>query len=438
MNIRIIITFILSCFGLLCSFSQNIIPTRDYYVEIENEAVYHYLRDVVYEPHDNSLIDNYRKDLLYRGDWPNPVVMDIPQSTYDSLYIVCCDDETLKDSLKFHISAINKKVELYNFIPNRIYRYQIENGNDVLQQGKIYVSGQLRQIKVCSTVSNVRDLGGWKTADNMQIRYGKIFRGTDLNGTHIATKEGIDILRGLGVSAELDLRADYNKAHGVSAFGFSNDSSYGTIPTFYYSSDSGQLPSHLTDSIYLNKWQLEFQFIVNNLRQGRSIYEHCVWGRDRTGFLSFLLEGLLGMSYSDLVKEFELTYFVYYNSKSTKDSIDKVFDYIETMDGETLRDKFNTFFVSKIQAKQDDINFFRSELLEYPSSLNIIIPIIEKGNANDDEEVNEKDIVDIVNYMMGKQTSTGKFDENEADINEDNMINIADIVKIVKKIRQIR
>ena len=46
--------------------------------------------------------------------------------------------------------------------------------------------------------------------------------------------------------------------------------------------------------------------------------------------------------------------------------------------------------------------------------------------------------MDIVNYLMGKQTSTGKFDENEADINGDNMINIADIVKIVKKIKQIR
>ena len=64
--------------------------------------------------------------------------------------------------------------------------------------------------------------------------------------------------------------------------------------------------------------------------------------------------------------------------------------------------------------------------------------LIEKGNANDDEEVDEKDIMDIVNYLMGKQTSTGKFDENEADINGDNMINIADIVKIVKKIKQIR
>jgi hypothetical protein len=193
----------------------------------------------------------------------------------------------------------------------------------------------------------------------------------------------------------------------------------------------------MTDNVYLKKWQLEFNFIVNNIRQGRAVYEHCVYGEDRTGFLSFLLEGLLGVSYSDLAKEYELTFFCN-KIKSTKDSIDKVFDYIETMDGATLRDKFNAFFVNKIKAKQEDIDFFRSEMLEPSSSLNIIIPIIEKGNANDDEEVDEKDIVDIVNYMMGKQTSTGKFDENEADINGDNMINIADIIKIVKKIKQMR
>ena len=138
-----------------------------------------------------------------------------------------------------------------------------------------------------------------------------------------------------------------------------------------------------------------------------------------------------------MVKDYELTFFCN-RAKSTKDSIDKVFDYIEIMDGVTLRDKFNAFFVNKIKAKQEDIDLFRSEMLEPFSSLNIIIPIIEKGNANDDEEVDEKDIVDIVNYMMGKQTSTGKFDENEADINGDNMINIADIIKIVKKIKQMR
>ena len=360
---RIIIYLIISYYGIICIFGQDTKPTIDYYFNIENDAVNRYINEVIYEPHDTSLIDNYRQGVKYRMDWPNPVIIDIPQTNLDSLFIYCCDDENLQDSLNFHVSAENSKAELNNFIPNRIYRYEIKNGEDVLQKGKIRTSGQLRMINVCNTISNVRDLGGWKTADSMQLRYGKIFRGTELNGSHIATTEGIDILRGLGIGAELDLRANYNEGHNVSAFGFSSVPSSGDVATYYYTSDSGQLPSHMTKTNWLIKWRLEFKFIVNNLRQGRAIYEHCVWGKDRTGYLSFLLEGLLGVSYSDLVKDYELSYFVY-NTKSTKDSIDKVFDYINTMPGKTLRDKFNAFFINKLGVQQFDIDYFRSEMLE--------------------------------------------------------------------------
>ena len=384
MSSKRIISIIFSCFGLLYSYSQNSIPTRDYKVNLENEAVRQYMQDVVYEPHDSSLIENYRTGLKYRADWPNPVVMDIPQSTADSLFIICYDDETLQDSLTFHVSSTPKTAELYNFIPNSVYRYQIKNGDNVLQQGKIHTSGQLRQIKICNTVSNVRDLGGWKTADNMQIRYGKIFRGTELNGTHIATDEGINLLLELGIEAELDLRADYNEGHNTSAFGFSSHYSEDEVPTYYYSSDSGQLPSHMNSNTWLTKWRIEFNFIVNNLRQGRAIYEHCVHGKDRTGYLSFLLEGLLGMSYNDLVKEYELTFFSN-NTKSTKESIDQVFDYIEKMSGKTLQDKFNTYFVSKMLVNQSNIDYFRNEMLEQRVNDSAIRDIQNDNNLSKDD-----------------------------------------------------
>lgn len=59
-------------------------------------------------------------------------------------------------------------------------------------------------------------------------------------------------------------------------------------------------------------------------------------------------------------------------------------------------------------------------------------PII--GDANDDGKVDEKDIVDIANYTMGKPTSTGKFNKMTADVNEDGVVNIADVVQIVNNI----
>ena len=53
------------------------------------------------------------------------------------------------------------------------------------------------------------------------------------------------------------------------------------------------------------------------------------------------------------------------------------------------------------------------------------------GDANADGKVDAADITDIANHIMGKSTSTGKFDEEAADMNGDKVINAADIVKLV-------
>lgn len=359
--------FIVLCgvMGIVTAFGQRPFH-KDFTVNIENYAVNQYMESVDYQPHDCSVIGDYRIESGYRFDYPAPVLFRLPQTVgIDSLLIVCCDHYTLKDSLIFHVSTKENVVELYNFIPQRTYHYIVFSGDKALDFGFINTQGNVRMLKIPGTVNNIRDMGGWRTADGKRVKYGMMFRGSELNGTFVATDEGIELLKSLGIEAELDLRAWYNREHGVSAFGFldSSHTTYGNTPSFYYSNDSGQLSIHLDSAIFKNKWRYEFQFIVRNLRAGRAIYQHCVQGKDRTGYLSFLLEGLLGVEYSDLVKDYELTYF-YVNAPSAKDSIDKVYDFIETMEGETLRDKFNSYFVHKLYVSQSDIDYFREVMLE--------------------------------------------------------------------------
>jgi len=53
------------------------------------------------------------------------------------------------------------------------------------------------------------------------------------------------------------------------------------------------------------------------------VYIHCLEGKDRTGFVCFLLEALAGASYSEMKKDYMLTYKCYY--KITEDGTPKKF-----------------------------------------------------------------------------------------------------------------
>ncbi len=63
------------------------------------------------------------------------------------------------------------------------------------------------------------------------------------------------------------------------------------------------------------------------------------------------------------------------------------------------------------------------------SKFSIIVTNVIKGDANGDGEVNVSDIVEIVNYIMGKPSVN--FVQAAADLNGDGEINVTDIVKVV-------
>jgi hypothetical protein len=63
------------------------------------------------------------------------------------------------------------------------------------------------------------------------------------------------------------------------------------------------------------------------------------------------------------------------------------------------------------------------------AKFNIVLTNVIKGDANGDGEVNVSDIVEIVNYIMGRPSAN--FVQAAADVNGDGEINVTDIVKVV-------
>lgn len=288
------------------------VQANKWYHMLENPGIADYLRDFEYDPSDYSYhrLFDYRGEpyLDKRQDWP---------------YGVTLGDTTY-----------------YNLIPGRTYSLQsLENG--VLTPITIHTLGQLRMIRA-EGIDNVRDLGGWPTINGKRIRYGLLYRGVEMNtayspvpdyaqSAHSITDEDRRILREeLGIRAELDLRKEKeNPSIGYSALG--RDIVYANICI-----NLGEITTEGNKVKLLSC----FRFIAEQIEAGRPIYIHCIWGADRTGMLCMLLEGLLGVSQSDLDKDFELTSFTG-NTRYRNDIYYlNVLKKIIAKNGSTLQEKF--------------------------------------------------------------------------------------------------
>lgn len=383
------ITLLYACLMSGVAFGQTTIK-----VNVENDAVRRYLDEVSYTRESASQVNDYTS-LPGAGDIPNPAVVSLPETAADSLmlrYSEYSDFEARCDTVWIAKDKREEGVKIYNLVPDRTYFYQVlepEAGNgknmSLLVSGEIVTTGRVRMINARS-IMNVRDLGGWETTDGKRIKYEKLYRGRELNGGYVADSADIELLKHLGIKAEIDMRySDENGGAGISAFGFlgSDEAGTGSLPTYLFTNNSGCCDeTHLTYYYWQQRYRKEFHFIVDNLKQNRPVYFHCVSGSDRTGLLAILLEGLLGVPYDGLVKDLELTSFSSFR-KLTKAGREFIFDYFETLSGNTLQEKIRTFLVNKVFVSQSDINFLLSELLEEKPVYVGIVDVGRSSSAND-------------------------------------------------------
>jgi len=288
------------------------VQTNKWYHMLENPGIADYLRDFVYDASDYS----YHKLFDYRGEPYLDARQDWP-------YGVTLGDTTY-----------------YNLIPGETYTlYSYNDG--ALTPVTIHTLGQLRMIRA-EGVDNVRDLGGWPTENGKRIKYGLLYRGVEMNtasntlsskanSVHQLTSEDKRIFRqDLGIKAELDLRnEDEIPLKGISALG--EDIVYAN-----YNISFGEISSDSNRSRLLSC----FRFISEQIEDNHPVYIHCKWGADRTGLICMLLEGLLGVSQSNIDKDYELTSFTGNTRYRFDVAYQLVLKDILALEGRSLQEKF--------------------------------------------------------------------------------------------------
>ena len=231
-------------------------------------------------------------------------------------------------------------------------------------------------------IYNVRDNGGYMTSSGKRVKQGLVYRGGEITTmtssghyntiTEVAKKafrEDMGMVGGI----ELDLRGTGDIGDGYKACGFAEN---GDIAYEMHAIKSYEQTFTQTRS------EVAKIFEILKTADERPVYYHCFGGADRTGTVGFLLNGVLGVIYTDLISDFELTSYSSINNEHIRNHMsghqhqydrwpalinqlktDTTGGYAYDADA-SLEDNIENFLVKACSVPQETINTIRDIMLE--------------------------------------------------------------------------
>ena len=330
---------------------------------VTNAFMEKYLEEVHYPENDWT----YTKILDYPGggpgeaDIPPAVTLSWPKGAAGamSLHLVEGEDEWTRD---YTLEEGTTSLDVRNLVPNQKYVYTVSTSDGkVFARDSFYTKGHLHQIYFTQKVRNGRDLGGWTTYDGKTVRYRKLFRSGKPSDGYI-DDAGREEALAQGIKAQLILRSDTNSETKNPPLG-------PTVEFFGPGFENG----YSTMMKETTKVKQCFEFVLKCLKRDKPVLFHCSIGSDRTGTMSILLLGLLGVPEPDVCKDYELSYFApedwsMTNGKCTRIRTYKsryldVIPYILTFGNGNFRDHVEAYFLS-IGVSKKDIDDFRNLMLK--------------------------------------------------------------------------
>jgi len=248
------------------------------------------------------------------------------------------------------------------------YKVKADNGTETAAMCFMTEAATPRNLN-CDGITNMRDLGGYVTADNKIVKQDMIFRTGRLNKNsstavtaEITAKGKKFMLETLGVKTEIDLRQEKDVGC-LSTLGEGTERSVLGKTVKYYNCAMEYDPSAYQEANYASVKQV-FALLADEASY--PLFFHCSIGTDRTGFIAYLIGGVLGVDKESLQRDYLFSNFgnIGGSRSLTTSSFTRYVDAIDNTAGATFAEKVENFLVRTIGVKKANIEKLRTIMLE--------------------------------------------------------------------------
>lgn len=288
---------------------------------------------------------------------PLPVTFSWTDSAEHNGYTLeISENEDFDDALTYSVSG--DSCEIYNLKTGTEYFYRVSDtaGTVISGTGCFETENRGPRNLYVSGVTNVRDIGGYTTSDGGTVKQGMIYRcgrlSTGDNSKNITAKGITEMREILGVRTEIDLRLAVTGENGAQTGSvLGEDVEYYTCPMDYHGTF---LESNQRED---NPAALRKLFTILSDETKYPLCYHCSIGTDRTGFVSYILEGLFGMNEEDMLRDYLFSNFGNIGGSRSISSISSKYPLIfKAYHGRNLSDKIYNYLTEIVGVPSEQID----------------------------------------------------------------------------------
>lgn len=248
-----------------------------------------------YAPADGIATDRYI---------PKPATISWENSRDDALYYTLRVGlkQDLSDADSFIVSDTTANIDYLYSAKHYYYQVYAHYDNDEVVKSRVfdfYTADVPRTVYV-EGVTNTRDIGGRYVLDGQyQVKQGMVYRGSEVDRELGAiTEEGKRVMvHDLGIKTDLDIRGgDVQYPSNASPIDASLNYIHLEAPWY----------TGIFTASYKEDLTTEIRTFANP--DNYPIFFHCSVGRDRAGTLSGLIGALLGVSFEDICRDYEMSF----------------------------------------------------------------------------------------------------------------------------------